>query len=112
MRARKRFGIAAVYCGLLPALLGALPASARTARLEAVARMLQQNERELARYSWKSRTEISVEGEIGALAQSMQELIDATTESRNGNTKRRAVQQQQEPSPDNSADSSDDLPTE
>lgn len=64
MRARKRFGFAMICCGLLFVALGATPAAARTARMEAVARMLARNAQELAGYSWKSRTEITVAGEL------------------------------------------------
>jgi hypothetical protein len=64
MFARERFGFVAVCCGLLLGALGPIPALAGTARLEAVGRMLERNAQELARYSWKSRTEIRVEGEL------------------------------------------------
>lgn len=64
MFARGRFGCVAVCCGLLFGVPGAIPALAWTARLEAVGRMLERNAEELAHYSWKSRTEIRVEGEL------------------------------------------------
>lgn len=64
MRARRRSCFAAIFCSLLLAVQGTAPITAGTARLEAVARMLMQNAEKLARYDWKSRTEIRVAGEM------------------------------------------------
>ena len=64
MLSRKRSCLTAIFCSLVLVVQGSAPISARTARLEAVARMLVQNAEDLARYDWKFRTEIRVAGEI------------------------------------------------
>ena len=64
MFSRERIDLGAACCGLLLAVFFAVSAPAGAARMGAVGRMLEQNAQELARYSWKSRIEISVDGAL------------------------------------------------
>jgi hypothetical protein len=65
-----RIAQSVVCCGLAISLLGSAAAVAQTAQLQAVGRMLVQNQERLQRYSWSARTEVTVGGELQHVSRS------------------------------------------